>query len=66
METNHPMRALLDEIKNYDLRAKLTPAEQIRAIRVDPRNTAIVAAEYGIDQSAVSDIKGRRTWDHIP
>lgn len=44
--------------------AKLTP-EQIAAIRSDPRKQGVIAAEYGIHQASVSDIKRGKSWRHL-
>lgn len=41
--------------------AKLTP-EQVQAIRDDPRYQTVIAQEYGISQSTVSEIKRGETW----
>ena len=46
-------------------RAKLTNA-QVVAIRNDPRVQRLIAADYHIDSSSVSDIKNRITWRHMP
>lgn len=43
---------------------KLT-ADQVVAIREDPRAQKVIANDYGISQPAVSDIKTRRTWVHL-
>lgn len=43
---------------------KLT-AEQILAIRADPRQQKTIAKEYGIRQGHVSRIKRRAAWAHI-
>jgi hypothetical protein len=40
--------------------------EQVYAIRDDPRRIADIAADYGISQYSVSDIKARRRWIHLP
>jgi hypothetical protein len=45
--------------------AKLTET-QVRAIRSDSRPQEIIAAEYGIKQPHVSDIKRRLKWAHVP
>ncbi len=45
--------------------AKLT-TEQVLAIRADTRLQREIAAEYGIRDSAVSRIKTRKRWAHIP
>ncbi len=45
-------------------RAKLT-ARQVIAIRTDPREQKIIAAEYSITQPTVSDIKNRKSWGHL-
>ena len=44
--------------------AKLT-LEQVIAIRADPRTQVAIAVEYGVDQSAISNIKRRRNWAHV-
>ena len=42
-------------------RAKLT-AEQVAAIRSDPRSQTAIAAEYGVSQSLVSLVKRGERW----
>lgn len=42
-------------------RAKLTP-EAVQAIRTDARIARLVAAEFGVDHSTVSDVRRGRTW----
>lgn len=46
-------------------RAKLT-ADQVLAIRADPRPHKEIAVEYEVDVSHISGIKTRRTWRHLP
>lgn len=46
------------------VRARLTE-DQVRAIREDPRTTRVIGAEYGINCTAVSEIKRRVTWKHV-
>lgn len=36
--------------------------QQVRAIRADGRRQVDIAADYGVSQCAISDIKRRRTW----
>lgn len=43
--------------------AKLTDAKA-RRIFADTRTQDVIAAEYGVHQSQVSNIKRRRTWAH--
>lgn len=45
--------------------AKLTD-EEVRAIRKDPRIQADIAADYGVNQQSVSNIKTGKTWKHLP
>lgn len=46
-------------------KALLTEA-QVRAIRVDPRASIVVAAEYGLaSSSAVRKIRRRERWAHV-
>jgi len=45
--------------------AKLTE-EQVYAIRKDNRIQIEIAAEYGCDQTTVSEIKRRKTWASLP
>ena len=45
-------------------RAKLTDA-QVRAIRADPRLQRMIAVEYGITTSSVSEIKAGKRWKHL-
>jgi hypothetical protein len=44
--------------------SKLNPA-QVLAIRADRRRQIDVAADYGIRQSTVSEIKQRHRWSHL-
>jgi hypothetical protein len=44
--------------------AKLT-ADQVRAIRLDPRPQRVIAADYGMKQPQISSIKRREAWGHI-
>lgn len=45
-------------------RAKISE-EQVLTIRADPRPQSVIAAEYGISQSAISRIKRRQDWSHL-
>ena len=45
--------------------AKLTEAMAI-AILIDGRTQEVIAAEYGIHQMTVSDLKRGKTWKHLP
>lgn len=40
-------------------------ASQVLAIRTDLRATRAIAADYGVSQTAVLDIKDRRSWSHV-
>jgi HNH endonuclease len=40
-------------------------AAQVLAIRTDPRFQYIIAAEYGVCQMTISNIKLKRTWKHV-
>lgn len=44
--------------------AKLT-ASNVVAIRNDKRVQSLIAQEYGIDTSTISNIKTRKTWKHV-
>lgn len=44
--------------------AKLT-TEQVLAIRIDARPQTVIAAEYGIRQTTVSEIKNGHLWGHL-
>lgn len=44
--------------------ATLSP-EDISAIRLDPRFQKVIAANYGVNQSTISDIKRGVTWAHL-
>lgn len=44
--------------------AKLT-TEQVIAIRADSRLQRIIAAEYGVRESAISRIKAGKRWAHV-
>lgn len=45
-------------------KAKLT-TEQVLAIRADKRSQSLIAAEYGVQQAAVSKIKLGKVWRHV-
>jgi hypothetical protein len=45
-------------------RAKLAESD-VRAIRIDPRPTRVIAKQFGIASSGVSGIKRRKLWSHI-
>lgn len=45
--------------------SKLT-ADQVRAIRADPRPQVAIARDYGVTNTAVWKIKHRTRWRHIP
>lgn len=44
--------------------ARLKNAD-IAAIRADPRRQREIAADYGVNQSTISDIKRGETWAHL-
>lgn len=44
--------------------AKLT-ADQVIAIRNDTRLHRLIAMDFGLDRSTVTDIKRRKTWRHL-
>lgn len=44
--------------------AKLTEPEVI-AILADTRSQSKIAADYGVDQTTISQIKCRKTWKHV-
>jgi len=44
--------------------ARLTEAD-VLSIRSDPRLQRVIAAEYGITQSAISQIKRQARWKHL-
>jgi hypothetical protein len=44
--------------------SKLSDAD-IRAIKNDNRVQRIIAEQYGVDQSTISDIKAGQSWRHI-
>ena len=45
--------------------AKITE-DDVRAIRADPRNHTHVARDYGLTKQAVSMMRSRKTWRHVP
>lgn len=45
--------------------ARLT-AEEVRTIRRDPRSAKVIGEEYGVTDSAISAIRNRHSWKHIP
>lgn len=46
-------------------RSKLTDAAVV-AIRSDPRPQTQIAAEYGVGQTIISQVKRRESWRHVP
>lgn len=46
-------------------RDKLKP-QDIPAIRADPRFHAAIAKDYNVSRAAITLIKNRKTWAHIP
>lgn len=44
--------------------SKLTP-EQVKAIRRDARTQSAIAADYGIRQTTVSEIRSAYRWGHV-
>lgn len=40
--------------------------DQVRAIRLDARVQHVVAAEYGVCQMTISNIRRRATWKYLP
>lgn len=44
--------------------ARLTP-DQVRAIRADSRGQRFIAADFGVSQSVVSEIKRGKSWTHV-
>jgi len=40
--------------------------DQVRSIRSDPRSQRAIARDYGVSQTAISEIKNRKRWRHIP
>jgi hypothetical protein len=44
--------------------AKLSE-DAVRSIRADERSQKLIAADYGIAQGTVSDIKLRKRWAHV-
>lgn len=45
-------------------RAKLDD-EKVRLIRKDCRTEEVVAADYGVSQSTISNIRTRKRWKHV-
>jgi len=44
--------------------SKLTE-EQVTNIRNDERSQAVIAVEYGVNQSTISRVKGNKRWAHM-
>lgn len=40
--------------------------QDVIAIRADNRTGVVIAAEYGVSPGAISFVKRRKTWSHIP
>lgn len=58
---------LLDGTSNRGSRhglSKLTEDDVI-SIRSDPRTQRVIASEFGLDQSTISDIKRRKSWSWL-
>lgn len=49
----------------YHHKTHLTP-DDVRAIRKDERSQSKIAADFGISRQAVSNIKLRKHWRHVP
>lgn len=45
-------------------RARFTE-QDIRQIRKDPRTQTAIAADYGVWQTTIGEIKRRTTWGHV-
>lgn len=39
--------------------------EDVRAIRLDPRNNSEVGRSYGLDKTTILNIRARKTWGHV-
>lgn len=46
-------------------RSKLT-ADDVRAIRRSDEPHTVLAARYGVGETAISNIRNRRSWAHVP
>ena len=46
-------------------KAKLTE-EKVRAIRASTETLAVLSARYGVSQVALSAVRRRKTWKHLP
>ena len=46
-------------------RALLT-RDQVLRIRQDSRAARVISEEYGVSRKAISDVKCRRSWAHVP
>lgn len=44
--------------------AKLTD-DDVRAIRIDPRSSSKVGAEYGVHRAQIGRIRSRQLWSHV-
>jgi hypothetical protein len=55
----------LEQALNRRPASKLT-AEQVIAIRADPRPNLRIAEQYHVTRSTIGEIKRRETWKHIP
>lgn len=45
--------------------SKLTE-EKVKAIRADPRSHRLVALDFGVSKSLVSQVRSRGIWAHVP
>ncbi|WP_424624465.1 HNH endonuclease signature motif containing protein [Achromobacter marplatensis] len=48
------------------IRTSKLNAEQVLAIRADPRRMRKIAADYGVSCTSISEIKSGRSWSSLP
>lgn len=62
----HWSRRMPDRVSRGEQKATKLTTEKVLAIRSDARPHKLIAADYGIHPSAVSGIKLRTRWRHVP
>ena len=53
------------DIRGEDHKHALLTADQVRAIRDDPRSSRLTAIDYGVDPATIRRIRRREDWRHI-
>ncbi len=53
-----------DAIQRGRLASKLDP-DRVRSIRQDPRNHQLIAADYGVSDALIDQVKSGKAWGHV-